>query len=86
MNNIILSKIKLAFNFGTFIILIFMYFHTTKRILSISFLYVIFYAFLMSLIGTIVYNPFNLIYIKNFIMIQMQFIIYLLIFQIYKIK
>ncbi len=65
MNNIILSKIKLAFNFGTFITLIFMYFHGTKRILSISFLYVIFYAFLMSLIGTIVYNPFNLIYIKK---------------------
>ena len=65
MNNLILSKIKLAFNFGTFITLIFMYCHGTKRILSISFLYVIFYAFLMSLIGTIVYNPFNLIFIKK---------------------
>ncbi len=65
MNNIILSKIKLAFNFGTFITLIFMYFHGTKRILSISFLYVIFYSFLMSLIGTIIYNPFNLIFIKK---------------------
>ena len=65
MNNIILSKIRLAMNFGTSITLLFMYFNGSNNILSNHFIFLICYIFLISSIGTMVYNPFNLIIIKK---------------------
>ena len=65
MNNKFLSKIRLSMNFGIFITLIFMYFNGPHRVLSISFLYVIFYVFIVIFIGNLVYNPFNFINIQK---------------------
>ena len=65
MNNIILSKIRLSMFFGITINLSFMLFYKSNKILSINFLYVIFYVFIASLIGTIIYDPFDLIIIRK---------------------
>ena len=65
MNNIFLSKIRLSMNFGISITLMVMFFHGTKRILSKSFILIIFLIFINSLISTIIYDPFNFIYIKK---------------------
>jgi hypothetical protein len=65
MNNIILSKIRLAMNFATSITLMFMYFNDSHSVLANNFLFIIFYVFVISLIGTMVYNPFNFIIIKK---------------------
>ena len=65
MNNIILSKIRLSMNFATSITLMFMYFNDSHSVLAYNFLFIIFYVFIISLIGTMVYNPFNFIIIKK---------------------
>jgi hypothetical protein len=65
MNNIILSKIRLSMFFGITINLSFIFFYKSNKILSINFLYVIFYVFIASLIGTIIYDPFDLIIIRK---------------------
>ena len=65
MNNIILSKIRLAMNFGTSITLIFMFFNDSHSVLANNFLFIIFYVYVILSIGAMLYNPFNLIIIKQ---------------------
>ena len=65
MNNIFLSKIRISMNLGISINLMMMFLHGTKNIISKSFILIMFYIFAISLIGIIIYDPFNFIYIKK---------------------